>query len=61
MVPGCLIAMFKSGPFAWNGLLAFWMPAIAYALWVMVMILPMLKAVGGQSSDGGRIGKPAQA
>lgn len=49
-LPGCLAAMFKTGPFAWNGLLAFWVPAVIVGLWSNVMAFLMLAAVGRQDS-----------
>ena len=36
-VPGVLMVFFKSGPFAWNGILAFWIPASFYLLWFTIM------------------------
>ncbi|PHR62219.1 MAG: hypothetical protein COA43_00850 [Robiginitomaculum sp.] len=35
-LPGSFVAMFITGPFAWNGLLAFWLPAITFGLWCVV-------------------------
>lgn len=36
-LPGCIIALFKSGPFAWNGVLAFWLAAVSFGLWLNLM------------------------
>jgi len=36
-IPGCLIVFFKDGPFAFNGLLGFYVPAGAFWLWLMAM------------------------
>ncbi|AMK19962.1 hypothetical protein K663_18006 [Sphingobium sp. MI1205] len=44
-LPGFLVAYFLSGPFAWNGLLAFWMVAVVFTLWIVVMTVSLLKAV----------------
>lgn len=35
-LPGILIPFFKTGPFAWNDLLAFWMVASVLFLWILV-------------------------
>jgi hypothetical protein len=43
-IPGCMVAFFKTGPFAWNGILAFWMPAIVFGILIMVFWWAMLKA-----------------
>ena len=44
-VPGGLIVFFKSGPFAWNGLLAFWLPIIVFVVWFFVMALFLIRAI----------------
>ena len=37
VAPAGLIAFFKVGPFAWNGVLSFWAVAAAYLSWMIVM------------------------
>jgi hypothetical protein len=44
-LPGVVVMCFHSGPLAWNGLLAFWIPIGAYAVWVAAMTIEMLKSV----------------
>lgn len=44
-LPASLIPFFKSGPFAWDGVLAFWVPLSAFFGWFCVMIPVMLKSV----------------
>lgn len=36
-VPSTLLCFFKTGPFAWNGLLVFWLAASVFALWFLIM------------------------
>ena len=43
-IPAPLAVMFKAGPFAWNGSLAFWMPACIAGLWLVVMTVAMLRS-----------------
>jgi len=43
-IPAPLAALFYSGPFAWNGILAFWIPAGIAGVWMVVMVVAMLKA-----------------
>jgi hypothetical protein len=45
LIPGGLLVFFKTGPFAWNGLLAFWLPASIYLFWLAVMTVVMRKAI----------------
>ena len=37
IVPGGFAYFFRTGPFAWNGLLAFWIAAGAFFVWILVM------------------------
>lgn len=41
---GQLVFFFKTGPFAWNGLLAFYIPMIAFFVWFVVTFYLMRKA-----------------
>lgn len=43
--PGGLITFFKSGPFAWNGLLAFWLPIVVFVAWFFVMAPLLIQAI----------------
>jgi len=45
LLPSMLAAIFKTGPFAWNGILGFWIPGGAVVTWIIVIIVQMLKAV----------------
>lgn len=47
--PGVFIPLFKSGPFAWNGLLAFWVPLVVFGIWTPVMARAFIK-LGRQMS-----------
>jgi hypothetical protein len=49
-VPGGLCVFFKTGPFAWDGLFAFWIPATFYMLWFCVMARQVIKAAGRQTA-----------
>ena len=50
-LPGTLIPFFKSGPFTWNGLFGFWLPAAVFGLWFMVMLPMLLKAIDRQAQE----------
>ena len=44
-IPACLIFWYKSGPFAWNGLIAFYVPVAVFFIWVVPLSYFGLKAV----------------
>lgn len=46
--PGILLPFFKSGPFAWNGLLVLWIPAAIFILWFAVTTKYLLRAIGDE-------------
>ncbi|MCK9283159.1 MAG: hypothetical protein M0P39_02635 [Rhodocyclaceae bacterium] len=48
-LPTGLILFFKTGPFAWNGLIGFWLPVGEFGLWFAVMTVLMLKAIKRQA------------
>lgn len=45
------LPFFKTGPFAWNGLLVFWLPATLFALWFFIMAIMLLKAIDRQERE----------
>jgi len=51
MMPGALAMMFMDGPFAWDGLLAFWVRIGAYCLYLAVMFFVVRSAIDQQASE----------
>lgn len=51
VLPAGVIAMFHTGPFAWNGLLAFWLPVGVFTVWVLGMFLLLLRAIRRQAAS----------
>jgi hypothetical protein len=45
------LVYFKSGPFAWNGLIAFWMPVVEFFTWFIVFTVLTLKAIDSNYLD----------
>lgn len=45
---GAIGFLFKTGPFAWNGLFVFWLPFGAYFLWLFPMYYCMFRALRRQ-------------
>jgi hypothetical protein len=48
-IPGGLAYFFRHGPFAWDGLLAFWIAASAFFAWLTVMPVLVLRAIKNES------------
>lgn len=43
-LPACILPFFKTGPFAWNGLLSFWLAAVVFGTYFIVMTVMMIRA-----------------
>jgi hypothetical protein len=57
-VPALMPFFFKTGPFAWQGLLVFYLGLATLGAWVVIMVWALLRAVREQatSSDSGAAG-----
>jgi len=49
MFPASFMGLFKVGPLAYNGVLAFWLVAIDFFLWMVVMSVVLLKAINADA------------
>lgn len=52
-MPGVLATFFKAGPFAWNGLFPFWLPASVFGLWFFVVCFLLHSAITRQELEQG--------
>jgi hypothetical protein len=43
--------LFKSGPFAWNGLVGFWCPALGFSVWITALAFALLRAIRHQAKE----------
>lgn len=43
--PGILLPFFKSGPFAWDGIFVFWIPAFVFIVWFVLTAIELVKAI----------------
>lgn len=48
--PGFAAILFHSGPFAWNGLLALWIPLVIFLVWWITLTVFLLKAISGEAA-----------
>ena len=46
--PAGIIVFFKHGPVAWNGLIGFFLPLAAFAAWITVMVVILLRAIDSE-------------
>ena len=49
--PGVILPFFKSGPFAWNGIFVFWLPAIVFGIQFIVNVIWLFKAINSESCE----------
>lgn len=52
---------FKTGPFAWDGLFSWWLPATEFFLWFVVMTVLTIKAVNAQHRESSKVLPPKAA
>jgi len=45
LLPGMATVFVKSGPLAWNGVLAWWVPLSGFGSWLLVMTILLLRAI----------------
>jgi len=58
---GGLAVFFKHGPFAWNGLVGFYIPIVAFSIWIGVMTYYMHVGISRQFDGETTAHKPATA
>jgi hypothetical protein len=51
ILPAGVMVFFKDGPFAWNGLFAWWLPLAAFVIWFAVMLRMLLNAVAQEEPE----------
>lgn len=53
--PAGFVVFFKEPPFAWNGLIGFFLPLASFAAWIAVMTFLTLRAVDEEEAAAGRV------
>jgi hypothetical protein len=49
--PATVLPFFKSGPFAWNGLFVFWLPATVFTALFIINTIWLIKAINAETRD----------
>jgi hypothetical protein len=49
--PAIILPFFKSGPFAWNGVFVFWVPATAFTALFIVNTTFLIKAINSEAAE----------
>jgi hypothetical protein len=49
--PAIILPFFKSGPFAWNGIFVFWIPAVVFGIQFIANSVRLLKAIKSEEAE----------
>jgi hypothetical protein len=52
LLAGMLCVLSRTGPLAWNGMIAGWPPSFLFLSWTIVMTVMLLKAIKQQEAEG---------
>jgi hypothetical protein len=52
LLAGMLCVLSRTGPLAWNGMIAGWPPSLLFLAWTVVMTVMLLKAIKQQEAEG---------
>jgi hypothetical protein len=52
LLAGTLCVLSRTGPLAWNGMIAGWPPSLLFVSWTIVMTVMLLKAIKQQEAEG---------
>jgi hypothetical protein len=44
-LPGGAVMIFNDGPLAWNGIFAFWVPLVAFSVWMIAVTVVLLRSI----------------
>jgi hypothetical protein len=50
-LPGSFVPLFKSGPFAWNGIFPWWIPVFLFVTWMVTTTVLLHKAIRRQEQE----------
>jgi hypothetical protein len=50
-LPGGAVVIFNDGPLAWNGVFAFWIPLVAFSVWMVAVTVVLLKSIKAEQQS----------
>jgi hypothetical protein len=53
-----MLVFFKTGPFAWDGLISWWVPAVDFFGWAVVMMVLTAKAARREGEESPLVTDP---
>jgi hypothetical protein len=49
-LPGGAVMVFNDGPLAWNGVFAFWIPLVAFSVWMIAVTVVLLQSISAEQA-----------
>jgi hypothetical protein len=49
-LPGGAVVIFNDGPLAWNGVFAFWIPLVAFSVWMIAVTVVLLQSIKAEQT-----------
>jgi hypothetical protein len=49
-LPGGAVMIFNDGPLAWNGVFAFWVPLVAFSVWMIAVTVVLLQSIKAEQA-----------
>jgi hypothetical protein len=49
-VPGGAVMIFNDGPLAWNGIFAFWVPLVAFSVWMIAVTVVLIQSISAEQA-----------
>jgi len=49
-LPGGAVMIFNDGPLAWNGVFAFWVPLVAFSVWMVTVTVVLLQSIKAEQA-----------
>ena len=58
IIPACTIGFFKFGPFAYDGVVSFWLASFVFFVWMVIMSVTTWRAIGAEERLAAAVSPP---